>query len=435
MEPLCIKVGARSSALSRAQVQEVLLELRHHHFPIVFDVVHLEAMGDRDRLTSLRSLGKTDFFTKEIDDLLLQGACRLAIHSAKDLPDPLPKGLTIAAITQGVDASDVLVLRPGVVFTDLPPGACIATSSERREECVKKLRNDFVFRDLRGTVPERLALIDKGEVDGVVVAEAALIRLKLTHLNRIRLPGETTPFQGQLAILCREEDVEMLNLLRCIDTRQKKRKVLYLGLDLPENPNQDQIFMHYPLIRINFRSSEEPDIQEGFKDLYRYTHLIFTSKSAVHAFFKNLTAFNCKNKDLDGKTILCVGKYTAKALRAYGITSLLVAPVETSEGVVELIKTLDLSAPYFFWPHSALSRPVLSQFMHKKDYAFRECILYDTVPNRHLKPLDLDAIDEIHFTSPSTIDAFEKLFGHLPKNKVLKAIGPITEERLLNSPR
>lgn len=216
---LNISVGARSSPLSRAQVSEVLEHLRVFHPDVSFEPYFTLSMGDQDKKTSLRSLGKTDFFTKEIDDLLLQGRCRIGIHSAKDLPEPLPLGLKMIALTKGVDSSDALVIRPLETLSSLRPGALIATSSERREEAVKQLRPDFTFCDLRGTISERLTLLEQGKADGVVVAEAALIRLGLTHLNRLRIPGETIPGQGKLAILSRDHDEEMETLFRCLDSR------------------------------------------------------------------------------------------------------------------------------------------------------------------------------------------------------------------------
>ncbi len=221
---LSIIVGARSSPLSRAQVDEVLREIRHHRPEVVFKTIFVESTGDIDQITSLRDLGKTDFFTKEIDLLLLTGHCDIAIHSAKDLPEPLPEGLKIIALTQGLDSSDALVMRKEQSFETLPPKAKIATSSARREDVVAAMRPDLTFVDLRGTINQRLSLLDNYEVDGVVVAEAALIRLGLTTLNRIRLPGETTEGQGRLAILARIDDNEMRTLFSCIDTRDGNRE-------------------------------------------------------------------------------------------------------------------------------------------------------------------------------------------------------------------
>ncbi|WP_079989460.1 hydroxymethylbilane synthase [Candidatus Protochlamydia phocaeensis] len=217
---MAIPVGARSSPLSRVQVKEVLQALQQYH-PLVDFIVHfLSTTGDQDQSTSLRTLDKTDFFTKEIDLGILSGHFRLGIHSAKDLPAPLPKGLSLICLTKGVDAADVLVLRDGETLASLPSQACIATSSARREECVKLLRTDLSFCDLRGTIEQRLAKLERKEADGVVVAEAALIRLGLTHLNRIRLPGPTAEGQGQLAVVALEGDQEMRTLFACLDVRK-----------------------------------------------------------------------------------------------------------------------------------------------------------------------------------------------------------------------
>ena len=211
-----IQVGARASKLSLIQVQEVLSELRQYDPGIDFQLTTLKTTGDQQLGVSLRDLEKTDFFTRELDHMLLSGQCRLTIHSAKDLPEPLPVGIAIVAITQGIAEWDSLVLRPGET---LKPGAVIATSSERREKAVLALRSDVRFDDLRGPVEKRLERLKNGTADGVVVAEAALVRLGLTHLNRIRLPGEATPFQGKLAVLARTDDEEMKLLFLKIDSR------------------------------------------------------------------------------------------------------------------------------------------------------------------------------------------------------------------------
>lgn len=189
-----LKVGARSSPLSRAQVEEIRKE-----FDFSFEVVWVETTGDLDKTTSLRALEKTDFFTRELDQMLLERKIDLAIHSAKDLPQPLPKGLKIAAISKGLDPRDSLVIKK-------EPIQIVATSSARREEAVRELYPNCTFVDLRGTIHERL----EKEVDGVVVAEAALIRLGLTHLKRVFLPGSTAPMQGKLAIVCREHENPLL---------------------------------------------------------------------------------------------------------------------------------------------------------------------------------------------------------------------------------
>jgi hydroxymethylbilane synthase len=216
---LTLSVGARPSPLSRVQVKEILEALQEHHPHIGFDIHYMSTVGDRDRDTSLRTLGRTDFFTKDIDEWVLEVPNRLGIHSAKDLPSSLAAGLTLFCLTQGVDSSDSLVLRPHETLSSLIAGARIATSSLRREEVVRQLRDDLSFCDLRGTIEERLSKLETGEADGVVIAEAALIRLRLTHLNRVRLPGPTVEGQGQLAVVGRQEDQDIKELFACLDVR------------------------------------------------------------------------------------------------------------------------------------------------------------------------------------------------------------------------
>ncbi len=213
-----LKAAARTSPLSRAQVEEIRSLLPPH---IVFDVTFVETYGDLDRQTSLRTLGKTDFFTREVDLLVLSGKYDIGIHSAKDLPEPLTEGLSLIALTKGIDARDALVLRSPDTLESLPTDAVIATSSERRIQAVKALRRDLNFIDIRGTIEERLSLLDKGHADGVVIAEAALIRLQLTHLNRIYLPGPTVTGQGQLAIVgltVRKKFLE--KIFSCLDAQK-----------------------------------------------------------------------------------------------------------------------------------------------------------------------------------------------------------------------
>ncbi len=211
-----IRVGARSSPLSRAQVEEVLSLLQKHQPDVCFSPQWFETSGDLDLKTSLIHLEKTNFFTKEIDDAVIRGICRIGIHSAKDLPDPLPEPLCIIACTQGVDPSDVLVLREGESLESLPHGAKIGTSSLRREKNIKALRPDLICVDIRGPIDTRLGLLDQGEVDGVIMANAALIRLKLIR-NTLPISGECSPLQGRLAIVAKKDDEEMKELFACLN--------------------------------------------------------------------------------------------------------------------------------------------------------------------------------------------------------------------------
>lgn len=203
-----ITVGARGSRLSKAQVEEVYKELIQIHPHVIFSPVWIVTTGDRDRTTSLKTMEKTNFFTDEIDRRQVEGEFRISIHSAKDLPDPLHPDLEIVALTKGVDSSDVLVARAFPIRL----GARIGVSSMRRELFLKKWRDDLKFVDVRGTIDDRLRLLDEGVVDGVVMAEAALIRLGLTERPRVRLEVDTAKMQGRLAVVARKNDLEMRQL-------------------------------------------------------------------------------------------------------------------------------------------------------------------------------------------------------------------------------
>lgn len=212
-----IKVAARESTLSKKQVEEVLQELRVFKKNVIFSPVFTKTTGDKDQVTSLRVMGRTNFFTKEVDDLVLSGCADIGIHSAKDLPEILPVGLEVYAITKGVDPRDALVLREKDTLKNLGESPKIGTSSMRREEQVAKLLPNAVFVDIRGTIEKRLELLYDGVLDAVVIAEAALIRLGLGTINRFFLEGETAPMQGRLAVVGREKETGLKEFFQILN--------------------------------------------------------------------------------------------------------------------------------------------------------------------------------------------------------------------------
>jgi len=213
---ISIKVGARSSPLSQIQLRELCDALLKYYPKLLFKTVLVESPGDRNQQVSLRSLEKNDFFTRDLDEMVLEKKIDIAVHSAKDLPNPLPRGLVVAAMTPSIDRRDSLVLRQKDRIHSMRSGAMIGTSSARREAGVKRLRADCKFVDLRGQIEHRLQHLEKGTLDGVVVAEAALIRLNLTHLNRIFIPGPFLSLQGKLAAVVSADNLKMRNLLSCL---------------------------------------------------------------------------------------------------------------------------------------------------------------------------------------------------------------------------
>jgi hydroxymethylbilane synthase len=197
------------------QVKEVQDEIVCVFPNIRFEPIWILTKGDCDKTTSLREMEKTDFFTDTIDQRQLEGEFRISVHSAKDLSDPLHPELEVVAVTKGVDSSDVLVAKQ----FPIPLGARVGTSSLRREAFLKQWRPDLICVDIRGTIDERLRLLDEGCVDGVVMAEAAIIRLKETHRPRMRLETEVAPLQGKLAVVALKGDVEMKQMFKSVDTR------------------------------------------------------------------------------------------------------------------------------------------------------------------------------------------------------------------------
>lgn len=408
-----LKVGARSSPLSRRQVEEIEQELCAIYPEVTLEPFYMDTVGDRDQETSLRTLGKSDFFTYDLDRLVLAGRCRIAVHSAKDLPEPMPEGLSVVALTYGVDPSDSLVLRTDEA---LRPGMVIATSSDRRERVVAELCPDLRFVDIRGNVNERLRKLDEGEVDGVVIAEAALIRLGLTERNRLPLPGETTPYQGQLAVVARTGDQEMAELFRALDVRLGY-SILYLGLDPSRHHLRGKV-THYPVIRIEPLPFRRPDLS-------RFTHMILTSKSAVSLFFDGTSPFSGE--------IIAVGQATADALRGHGMVATLIAEEESSEGIVRALKGHELAGARILWPHSKRSRQVIPEWAKRCGVALEEVVVYDTIAQQPGPPPKLDSFDEIAFTSPSTVAGFLKIYGCLPKEKRLWTQGAVTGQAIISS--
>lgn len=416
-----ISVAARASPLSRAQVAEVQQEIGNS---IVFEPVYVETTGDLDQKTSLRTLPKNDFFTKEVDELLLSRKCRIAVHSAKDLPETLPAGLKMIALTRGRDPSDSLVIRENETLHTMPQKALIATSSERREEAARLLRSDFTFCDVRGTIANRLKLLAAHQADGVIVAEAALLRLGLSHLNRIRLPGETAPYQGQLAILAREEDAEMAKLFYPLDSRTMPQ-ALYVGPDYPLKLDQKCRLTHTPLLDIAVR-----EICPALEAWPQITHLIFTSKNGVKGLIHLLRQKNIPVSTLKDKTAYVVGSATAEALAAYGVDKIHVADVETAEGVCDLIKKMPIKKGLVFWPHSSQSRSVISDYLKSSGTPFMDFPIYDPVTIAEAELPDLNTFDKVIFSSPSTVEAFFAKNPLLPKHLSLIAIGPVTAAAL-----
>ena len=192
-----IRIISRQSRLALLQVEELVKEAGITDY----ELIKTTSYGDRHKEVSLMDEGLAqDFFTRELDEALLEGRADIAVHSAKDLPNPLPDGIELLALTEGKDPSDSLVARDGLTLATLPEGSKVGTSSAQRKEELLKVRPDLVVVPIRGTIEERIAQVDDGAVDALIVATCALDRLGLSHRATERLPFKTHPLQGKLAV-------------------------------------------------------------------------------------------------------------------------------------------------------------------------------------------------------------------------------------------
>jgi uroporphyrinogen-III synthase len=206
-------------------------------------------------------------------------------------------------------------------------------------------------------------------------------------------------------------------------------KTLYLGLEIPPDLQAESI-VHCPFIRIVPKPFDDPAMISAFRNFHSFTHLIFTSRSAVSIFFDLVQSFQINETEIIDKTIISVGKRTAEKLKKYGIESDLIAGEETAEGILEILQLLDLKMSYFFLPQSSIARPVISEWLAKRQIAHLACSIYDTLPNLPEPLPDLNQFDRIIFTSPSVVSAFIQGYHSLPNDKILTCIGPVTESHL-----
>ena len=217
-----LRIASRGSqlALWQAHAVERALLAADPDAEVRIDVV--KTIGDKILDVPLAKIGDKGLFTKELDEALLSGAADLAVHSLKDVPTRLPDGLVIGAITVREDPRDVLILAPGRTgsLAELPAGARIGTSSLRRRAQLQARRPDLEVLDLRGNLNTRLAKLDRGEYEGIILAAAGVLRLGWEdriseHLD----PSDWLPAvgQGALAVVARADDEAMLERLRGLE--------------------------------------------------------------------------------------------------------------------------------------------------------------------------------------------------------------------------
>lgn len=204
-----IRIGTRGSALALAQSNWVKSQLEQHYLETEVELRIIKTSGDRFVDTPIQNLGNKGAFTKEIEDALLGGEIDLAVHSMKDLPTELPRGLAIAAMPKREDPRDVLVTRERNGLGNLPPGTAVGTGSLRRKAQLLHHRADLSVVPIRGNVDTRLRKLDEGLVDALVMAAAGLKRIGRADRIGEFLADEicvSAVAQGALGLESRQDD-------------------------------------------------------------------------------------------------------------------------------------------------------------------------------------------------------------------------------------
>lgn len=211
-----IRIATRKSALALWQAEHVAGLLGALPAVGSVELVPLSTRGDEILDKSLQKIGGKGLFIKELEVAMQAGHADIAVHSMKDVPAEMPAGFCLAAVLERANHADALVGRDGAVFATLPEGARIGSSSLRRQAQLKLLRADLNIEPLRGNVNTRLAKLDAGEFDAIILAAAGLERLGLQHyISQEFLPDEMLPAaaQGVIGIECLESATELRALL------------------------------------------------------------------------------------------------------------------------------------------------------------------------------------------------------------------------------
>ena len=219
-------IATRRSRLALWQAEHIQKELQRLHPGLTVELLPMSTKGDEILDRSLESVGGKGLFVKELENAMADGRADLAVHSIKDVPAELPQGFVLAAISAREDPRDALVSNRFATLAEMPRGAVLGTSSLRRAAQVRERHSGLDVKLLRGNVETRVAKLDRGEYDAIVLAVAGLVRLGLAARIRSRLSLEESlpaPGQGALGIEClaaRKDVQQMLAPLADATTAQ-----------------------------------------------------------------------------------------------------------------------------------------------------------------------------------------------------------------------
>lgn len=211
-----LRIATRSSPLAIWQAEYVQQRLESLHSGLRVELLRIKTQGDKILDTPLAKIGGKGLFVKELEEAMLDGRADIAVHSMKDVPMVLPEGLVLPVICEREDPRDAFVSSHIEAIEQLPQGACVGTSSLRRQAQLKAARPDLEIKSLRGNVQTRLGKLDAGEYDAIILAAAGLKRLGMDARIRQAVPVELSlpaVGQGAVGIECRADDARTHALL------------------------------------------------------------------------------------------------------------------------------------------------------------------------------------------------------------------------------
>jgi hydroxymethylbilane synthase len=218
-----IRIASRKSQLALVQTHWVRDELQKAFPDITFEIASMSTQGDKILDAPLAKIGDKGLFTKELEVQMLDGKADFAVHSLKDLPTNLPEGLMLGCVTEREDPADALVVHEkfqSYQLETLPEGAVVGTSSLRRLAQLRHYYPHLAFKDVRGNLNTRLAKLDDGEYDALILAYAGLHRLGFGDRIHQSIPAEISLHavgQGALGIECRDGDTATLEIIRALE--------------------------------------------------------------------------------------------------------------------------------------------------------------------------------------------------------------------------
>ncbi len=216
------RLATRQSALALWQSEHVAARLRAAHPGLDVQLLPMSTRGDRILDRPLAEIGGKGLFLKELEVAMLEGEADAAVHSLKDVPMELDGPFALAAVLERGDPFDAFVSERHTDFDALPAGARVGTSSLRRQAQLRARRGDLQVLDLRGNVNTRIARMQSGDYDAIILACAGLERLGLSRFIRHRLDAPSwlpAVAQGAIAVECREDDARALELLQVLEHR------------------------------------------------------------------------------------------------------------------------------------------------------------------------------------------------------------------------